>query len=159
MTLKSLLMTPLQPQRIPKWIPIAVLAIALIGFADATYLTVQHYQNKIPPCTIGGCESVLTSQYAQILGMPVSLLGALYYLIIIISLFIYLDTKKELSLRVPILLSVLGALASLGFMYVMIFVIKAFCPYCVVSALTSLTIFGFSLWMLCSSRRVQEQSF
>lgn len=158
-TLKSLLTTPLQLQRIPKWIPIAVLAIALIGFADATYLTVQHYQNKIPPCTIGGCESVLTSQYAQILGMPVSLLGALYYLIIIISLFIYLDTKKELFLRAPMMLSVLGALASLGFMYVMIFVIKAFCPYCVVSAFTSLAIFGFSLWSLYLSRKVQEQSF
>lgn len=158
-TLKNLLKTPLQLQRIPKWIPIVLLIVAFIGFADATYLTVEHYQNKIPPCTIGGCESVLTSQYAQVLGMPVSLLGAIYYLIVIISLFLYLDTKKELFLRIPMLLSVFGALASLGFMYVMIFVIKAFCQYCVLSALSSLTIFGFSLWSLCSSQKVQEQSF
>ncbi len=131
---------------IPKWIPVALLILALIGFADATYLTVEHYQNKIPPCTIGGCETVLTSQYSSVLGVPVSLFGAVYYLIILILLFIHIDTKKEIFLRVPLLLSILGLIASLGLMYLMIFVIKAFCPYCAVSALTSIIIFSFAIY-------------
>ncbi|MDQ5893501.1 MAG: hypothetical protein QG640_513 [Patescibacteria group bacterium] len=155
--LRKLLTTPLQLQQIPKWVPVVILAIALIGFADATYLTIEHYQNEIPPCTIGGCESVLTSQYAQVAGIPVSLLGALNYLIIVTLLFLYLDTKKEIFLRVPVLLSVFGAVASIGFMYIMIFVIKAFCPYCVVSAATSLSIFAVSLWLVLKSRNLSQQ--
>src|SRR3989344_6187882 len=93
---------------IPKWIPILLLMLALFGFADATYLTIEHYLNKVPPCSIGGCETVLISQYANILGMPVSLLGAIYYLFITIFIFIYLDTKREIFLRIPIFVSVLG---------------------------------------------------
>ena len=45
--------------------------VALIGFADASYLTVEHYRNVIPPCTTSGCETVLTSSYSTILhGFP-----------------------------------------------------------------------------------------
>ncbi len=151
----KLLKQKINTSSIPKWIPILILIIAIIGFADATYLTVKHYQNVIPPCTIGGCETVLTSQYSQVIGIPVSLVGAVYYLILGIFLVIFLDTKKEIFLRIPLLFSIVGALASLGFISLMIFVIKAFCPYCAVSAFTSLSIFALSWWLLCSSREVE----
>ncbi len=150
--LKNLLKTPLLPERLPKWIPILLILIALIGFGDATFLTVKHYQNVIPPCTIGGCESVLNSSYSEILGIPVSLPGAIYYLIIAVSLFIFLDTKKEIFLRVPVFLSVFGLLASLWFSFLQAFVIKAFCPYCAVSALTSFTVFGFAVYIFIKFR-------
>ncbi len=156
--LRKLLTTPLQPQRIPKWIPIALLVLALIGFADATYLTIEHYKNEIPPCTIGGCESVLTSQYAQIFGIPVSLIGSLNYLVFVVLLMLYLDTKKEIFLRIPALLSVFGALASLAFMYIMVFAIKAFCQYCVVSAVISLSIFSVSLWLVLRSQNLLQST-
>ena len=131
---------------IPKWIPIALLFIALIGFSDATYITVNHYMNKIPPCTLSSCETVLNSPYANILGNPVSLFGAIYYLLIIIFVFAYLDTKKEIFLRIPIMLSVIGFIFSLWFMFVMAFIIKAYCQYCIFSALSSAGIFIVSIY-------------
>lgn len=133
---------------IPKWIPIFLLIVALIGFADATYLTVEHYMNTIPPCAIGGCETVLTSSYAEIAGIPVSLGGSIYYFFIVLMLFMYMDSKKEIFLRLPLLASVIGFISSLWFMIIMVFVIRAFCPYCVVSALTSTTIFAVSIYTL-----------
>lgn len=133
---------------VPKWVPIFLLIVALIGFADATYLTVEHYLNTIPPCTIGGCETVLTSSYAEIAGIPVSLGGSIYYFFIVLMLFMYMDSKKEIFLRLPLLASVVGFISSLWFMIVMVFVVKAFCPYCVVSALTSTTIFAISIYTL-----------
>jgi uncharacterized membrane protein len=139
---------------VPKWIPITLLIVAFIGFSDALYLTVEHYQNIIPPCTIGGCETVLTSSYAAIFGIPTALLGSIYYFILIVSLFLFLDFKKEILLRIPIVFSFLGAIASIWFVYLMIFVIKAFCPYCAVSAVTSLIIFCLSLWTRYLSLRV-----
>lgn len=125
-----------------------MLIVAIIGFADATYLTVEHYQNTTPPCTIGGCETVLTSSYSNVAGIPVSLFGVLYYLAIAVSLIVFFDSKKEFSLRLPALLSVFGLLASIWFSILQLFIIKAFCPYCAVSAVTSLIIFIISVYIL-----------
>lgn len=154
--LKKLLKTPLLIQRISKWIVIMLVVVALIGFADATYLTVEHYQNKIPPCTIGGCETVLTSSYSQIIGIPVSLLGAIYYLFILIFLILYIDLKKEIFLRIPLIASIFGLLASIWFSYLQIFVIKAFCQYCAISAMTSLIIFISAFYIFSQDHEIQR---
>ena len=148
--LKNLLKTPLQI--IPKWVPIALLVLALVGFADATYLTIEHYQNEIPPCAISGCETVLTSAYSSIAGIPVSLLGSLTYLILIVLLLLYLDTKKEIFLRIALPVSFVAALASVAFLLIMAFVLKAFCQYCAVSDAISITIFFVLLWLALRSR-------
>jgi uncharacterized membrane protein len=129
--LNQLLTRPFQV--IPKGILIAFFVLALIGFADATYLTVEHYQNKIPPCSIGGCETVLTSEYATVFGVPVSLMGAIFYFFILVMLLLYWDTKKDIFLKIPILVSILGAVISLILIALMVFVIKAICVYCMVS--------------------------
>ncbi|MDO8430731.1 MAG: vitamin K epoxide reductase family protein [Candidatus Taylorbacteria bacterium] len=123
-----------------------MLILALIGFADAIYITVEHFSGVIPPCAIGGCETVLTSKYSEILGIPVSLLGAIYYFIISLSLFIYFDTKKDIFLKFPLVFSVCGLLASIYFVSLMIFVLKALCLYCALSATTSISIFAISAY-------------
>ena len=56
--------------------------VALIGLADSVYLTVHHYTNEPVPCSlIEGCESVLTSPYAEIGGIPLAAFGALAYFV------------------------------------------------------------------------------
>ena len=137
--LKNLLTKPIQI--IPKWLVIAIVILALIGFGDATYITVKHYQGIIPPCSIEGCETVLTSKYSEIFGIPVSLFGAIYYFIVILSLFIYFDTKKDIFLKIPMILSIAGFFGSLYFVSIMAFVLKAFCQYCAISAFSSISIF------------------
>lgn len=139
MNLKRLLKTQL-PQ-LPKWIPIALFVVALIGFGDATFLTVEHYRNSIPPCAIGGCETVLTSVYSETLGVPHSLVGAIYYFIVAVLIFLFLDSEKEKFLRLALILTPIGLLASVFFVSIMLFVLKAFCLYCSVSALTSTLLF------------------
>lgn len=147
----KLLKKQLKLHLIPTWVPIVLLIVAFIGFADAMYLTVEHFQNIIPPCTAGGCEIVLSSSYSVIWGIPMALLGAIYYFTLIVLLFLYFDTKKEIFLRIPLILSAIGMICSLWFVFLMIFIIKAFCPYCAVSAFTSTTIFLLSSWSLYSS--------
>lgn len=112
---------------------IAIFVLALLGFADATYLTVEHYTNKIPPCSIGSCETVLTSEYANILGVPVSLMGTIFYLIILISLILFWDLKKPIFARLPMWFSFLGAVISILLVALMVFVIHSICIYCVFS--------------------------
>jgi uncharacterized membrane protein len=116
--------------------------VALLGFADATYLTIEHYQGVIPPCSVvSGCETVLTSQYSVIAGVPVSLLGALFYLAILVGVFAYLESKKTSTLKWALLLTVFGLLFSLWFIYVQGVILDAWCLYCIGSAITSTILF------------------
>lgn len=138
--LKQLLKQPLD--QLPTSLAVFILVVALLGFIDASYLAVEHYKGVIPPCTIvSGCELVLTSSYSFILGVPVSLLGAIYYLIVLIGISSYLESKKTKLLKLTLLFTFFGFLFSLWFLYLQAFVIGAYCLYCLGSALTSITLF------------------
>lgn len=126
----------------PKWLVWSMIGIAFLGFADATYLTNEHYFSIPLPCTIfHGCETVLTSPYSVIFGIPVALLGVLYYLTVFILLVCAIDMQKKICARLAMVCTPLGFLASLYFVYLQIFVIKALCLYCMVSATTSTILF------------------
>jgi uncharacterized membrane protein len=138
--LKNLLKTQLA--LVPTSLAIAILVVAVLGFADAAYLTIEHYRGTIPPCSVvSGCETVLTSSYSIIAGIPVSLLGAIYYLLIAIGVFAYIDTKKTVILKWTLSITIFGLLMSLWFIFLQAFVIKAWCLYCLGSAVTSITLF------------------
>lgn len=127
---------------IRKYAAIIFLIFGFLGFCDATYLTIEHYSGVIPPCTIvSGCETVLTSSYATISGMPISVLGMGYYGLIFIFAIAYLDSKKQLFLKIVIGLVSVGFLASLFLVYLQIFVLKHICLYCMFSAITSAVLF------------------
>lgn len=127
------------------------------GFADATYLAAKHFLGTPLPCSIlKGCEQVTTSQYSLFFGIPVALLGSLYYLTILILAVIYFDTKKPTVLKLLAYLTPLGFLASLIFVYLQIFIIKAICLYCMVSATTSTLLFIIGMVYLLKNRTTKN---
>src|SRR3989344_4571381 len=118
------------------------LVLALFGFLDASYLTVQHYLGAIPPCFVTtGCETVLTSPYSVFLGLPVSLLGAVFYLLLFLLLAAYFDTKKSKLVLWAAYLAPIGFLSSLFLLYIQFFILKELCSYCLVSAAVSTGLF------------------
>jgi len=128
---------------LPKWLLGSILVTAFLGFLDAMYLTASHYIGIIPPCYIvGGCEQVTTSQYSLILGIPVALMGTLYYIAVLATTLFYVDKKHPLAIRALQGITVLGLLFSLWFTYVQGFIIEAWCSYCLFSALTSTVLFA-----------------
>lgn len=129
-----------------RWYPFTVLAVSIVGFFDAAYLTIQHYTQFTLPCTIThGCELVTNSEYSQIMGIPVALLGALYYLAIFLAVYIMMETKKTEYLRFVAIATTFGFLFSAWFVYLQLFVIHAICQYCMFSAFTSTTMFAASV--------------
>lgn len=131
---------------IPDWLTISFLVISAAGFADATYLTAKHFLGSPVTCSIlQGCEQVTTSQYALILGIPVALLGSLYYLTLLILTGLYFQTKHRFLFLTANLITIAGFLASLRFVYLQIFVIKALCIFCMGSAITSTILFVLTL--------------
>lgn len=136
----------MQTNSIRTWVMVTIFCLALIGFADATYLTVEHYIGGIPPCAEGfDCEKVTTSEYSKILGIPVALLGSLYYFTILLASIVYFDTRKKVVALGIFALAPLGLLSAVWFTSLQLFVIKALCPYCLLSAGTSTLIFIFAI--------------
>lgn len=129
-------------KHIPTWLTGAILIVAFLGFIDASFLTAEHYLKMVPPCFIvQGCDTVTTSSYSKIAGVPVAVLGALYYVSVLILGMYYVDKKKVLALKALHGITTIGLIMSLWFIYAQAFIIKAWCMYCLFSAATSITLF------------------
>ncbi len=133
---------------LPTWVVIGFIVISFVGFLDAGYLTIQHYRDEIPPCSVlEGCEEVTTSEFSTIAGIPVSLMGVLYYLLVLFMSLWYFDRHNKLFLDIIPFVTFLGVLASAWFVYLQIVVIKAICLYCMFSALTSALLFVLGVFV------------
>lgn len=137
---------------------LALLILSFLGFADAAYLTADHYLKLPLPCSLTqGCDLVLTSKYATIGGLPIALFGALYYLVILfLSLYVYTVYTSQnpnlLAVRAIFGLTLTSLAIYICLVYLQIFVIKALCMYCLGSALVTLILFIFS-WVLLRTLR------
>ncbi len=155
--LKNLLKRPLKP--IPISLVISIFVVALIGFADAAYLTIEHFRGIVPPCTLtSGCEQVLTSSYSVVFGVPVALLGALFYLLVAAGAFAYLEGKHEKIFRYSQAITIFGLLASVWFVFLQVFILHSYCLYCMVSALTSTILFVLAC-ILFKKYNLPDQDF
>lgn len=138
---------PLQP--VPKLILFLFIIVALLGFFDAAYLTVNHYLGAPLPCSIiSGCENVTTSRYATVGGIPIALFGAAYYFLIFCLGIIYLDTRKDRIIGIAARITPFGFVISLILVYTQLFVIGAICVYCVFSAIASTALFILGLYII-----------
>ncbi len=135
-----------------------MLAVSFLGFLDASYLTASHFLHFALPCSIiNGCETVTSSIYATVGPVPISLVGAAYYLAILILLLIFLDSKSERFLKYAAYLSPIGFLVSMYLVSLQIFVIHALCLYCMASAGSSTLLFLLGLGVLL--RKVEVSGY
>ena len=131
-------------------------AIAIIGAILTTYLTVIELTGGQAACPTGGCNVVLASPYAKLFGLPLALFGTLGYAAMAVfalgPLAIKQETNKLLKTQLEgttWLFLFIGGCAMAVFsgylVYLLIFEIKAFCPYCATSAILSVALFVISV--------------
>jgi len=139
--MKNLKLWLTSSKSIPRWLVAGLLAVALLGLADAAFLSFEQWRGVPPPC--GGssqCEVVTTSSYSKILGIPVAYLGTTYYLFIVVLCVLYLDKKNPAWIRLASLVTPIGLVMSLWFVGVQAFILNAYCYYCLGSAASSTTL-------------------
>jgi uncharacterized membrane protein len=120
-----------------------VLCAAGIGIGG--YLTYVHYAGLQPVCGIShGCETVQTSAYATLLGIPVAVVGLVSYVVIFVSL----GLRGDGPLLIGYALTVIAFAFSAYLTYRELFTIHAICSWCVSSALV------FTLLAIVGTRRV-----
>lgn len=127
--------------KISRLLPFVVVILAFLGLLDSLYLTVEHYSGVIPPCTIHwwltDCGKVLRSSYSEVFGIPLALIGVIHYSIEgIVALFAAIAKKRWVTVSL-VGLSIVGAISSMYFVFLMLFVIRAICLYCFGSAIIS----------------------
>jgi uncharacterized membrane protein len=133
---------------INKWLIGIFIIVSFIGFTDAAYLTIADLTGKTLECSIiHGCGVVTHSRFSHILGIPVALIGTVYYLSIFLSTIWYLDKKNILLLKYSTTFTSLGLIASAWFVYVQAAILHAWCQFCLISAVccTILFIVGMSI--------------
>lgn len=125
----------------------AIVALAVIGFADSTFLFAKRIVGTPIPCMLGfsGCDDVAKSSYSVMLGIPLALYGMVFYLFIGALALLYADTKKVLFAKLLLGATAIGFLMSAYFIYVQGFLIKAFCVWCVISAIISTALFALGI--------------
>ncbi len=139
-----------------RWSRPIIGTIAIAGAVLTTYLTFTKFTGAAPACGVdaapgAGCGGVLDSAYATVFGLPLSLFGCLAYLSMaafaLIPLGISQERQKNLKKQVENLtwwLLLAGSIAMTVFsgylMYVLATELKTVCPYCIGSALFSLSL-------------------
>jgi uncharacterized membrane protein len=121
-----------------------IVLFSVLGLVVSLYLVLTKALGVTVPCSLtGGCETVLTSKYSSILGVPLAVLGIAFFSgSVFLSLLAnhYFGVRKFLTYYLG-----LGALFSLAFLFIQFFVIKQICQYCLITDITAILILIWDL--------------
>ncbi len=135
---------------IHRWARWIIGAIAIMGSLGTAYLTVVKLTQGEAACPTEGCDVVLNSPYAMAFGIPLTIFGFLGYAAMATMALgpLAIQEAKQKDLKKFVehwswLGLFLGAVAMATFsaylMYLLAFVIKAACVYCITSAIFAAT--------------------
>ena len=139
-----------------KKLRIIAIVTAVIGLAVSTYLSVVKLTNQDVVCFTGTneCNIVNSSSYSMWRGIPVAILGAVGYILILAILLVMNKQKFQSSVIMLALFGItaFGTLYSLYLTYVELFIIHAICPWCLTSAIAMFVLFIISAIILGRSK-------
>lgn len=136
---------------------IIALIASIIGFIDSAYLTYVKFTHTTIYCTpgLGDCATVQNSQWSTLWGIPVALMGVIAYLILIVS---YIVESRSHTLQSYANWTIYG-ISFFGFLYSLyltvleLFVIRASCQWCILSAICMTIIFIVTIVRLSNQQK------
>jgi len=136
---------------------IAIPVLGLAGMGVAAYLTVTHYQSSDVICLFNAkCDAVLSSSYSTIWNIPLSLFGLVMYAVITIlgALMLRSESEWEHMIALGVYATALAGMVFTGYLYSLeIFVLHAFCSWCIISSIILALIFVLSIFNFFSIQR------
>lgn len=146
---------------VPGWIAPATLITAAAGLAVSAYLTIAHYTQSVTlACPATGainCEKVTTSPESLLLGIPVAVLGLLFF-----AAFAALALPAAWRSRSPLIRTARLALAVLGvcfvarLVYAELFEIDAICLWCTVVHVLAVALFAITALATAATATIPE---
>jgi len=150
------------------FLSLLLVIFTFLGVLDASYITYEKLNGVIPPCTpYFKCGDVLNSSWASIGPIPLSAFGVLFYSLFFVMSLVFYFGKKEVRLftfrmRVEtflVLQGIFGAAFSLYLLFIMGVILKAWCLYCLLSAMICMILFVVSstVYLLSKKERCNEK--
>ena len=143
-----------------KWPKIIIAVLSTIGLVDTSSITLKNWGllNSLScPGIKNGCEAVLNSPWGKLFensqfNIPLSLAGVISYsLLLLLSIFLSLNliSRKEklnkLIWWLIFLISCASSVFSILLLNIMFLKIQAYCFFCILSAILSISIFIISM--------------
>lgn len=107
----------------------AIAVLSIIGAGIAAYLTVAHLTHTPVACVTGGCETVQSSKYSELFGIPVAAIGLAGYVLLAASA----GLRSDLARAAGAAAALAGFVFAVYLVYVQIGVIGAVCQWCMTS--------------------------
>lgn len=131
----------------PRWAPTSSLVLCVLGLLDSAYLTYEHFTSSATlACSDTGainCLKVTTSSYASIAGVPVAVLGLVFFVVMTaLCLPAAWRSASPAVHRARLAASVVGLLMVFYLVYVELFRLDAICLWCTFVHVLTFALFG-----------------
>ncbi len=123
-----------------------VFILSLIGIAIALYVTQSFIRQSSIVCVNTGCETVRKAAQSYIFGIPVPAFGLIGYSILALLAFTRTASQKKWLLSAMMVIAGGGVGFVSWFTWTEIFVIRAICTWCAISAVNMVVIFSLLVY-------------
>lgn len=113
----------------------------------AIYVLQSFLRQSPIVCVNKGCELVRKSLYSYPLGIPVPAFGLIGYSLLVVFTFLRTTSKDKRLLNLILGIAIFGICFVTWFTYTELFIIKAICTWCAISAVNMYIIFFLTLKM------------
>jgi len=133
-------------------IKIIIIILAVIGVIISGYIRIKKVRKHEMVCPIGkSCDDVINSKYSKLFGIPVEILGLLYYGIIAVSYSLFIFNPEYTTfhtITITLAITITAFLFSIYSIFVQAILLKKWCMWCITSALLCAGIFFCSIMIL-----------
>ena len=135
----------------PRWPGVAGTVLSVLGLGVAGYLTYEHFTSSSTlACSDNGivnCLKVTTSSYSAVAGVPVAVLGLVFFAVMLVLQLPPMWRRPEQAIRLGRLAwAVVGLGTVLYLLYAELFEIDAICLWCTAVHVLTLVLFGTTVY-------------
>lgn len=135
----------------PRWPGVVGTVASVLGLGVSGYLTYEHYTSSTSlACSDNGvvnCLKVTTSSYSEVAGVPVALLGLIFFAVMLVLQLPPMWRRTELAIRwIRLGWATVGLGTVLYLFYAELFRIDAICLWCTSVHVLTLIVFGSTVF-------------
>ncbi len=139
----------------PRWPAVVGTAVSVLGLGVSIYLTYEHFTSSSTlACSDNGivnCLKVTTSSYSAVAGVPVAVLGLVFFAVMLVLQLPPMWRRREPAVRIGRLAwAVVGLGTVLYLLYAELFAIDAICLWCTSVHVLTLVLFGTTVFATSS---------
>lgn len=131
---------------------------AIVGIAIAIYVLQSFLRDASIYCVSSGCETVRKASASYLFGVPVPAFGLVGYFCIALFSFLLTTAKKHIYATILLSIALFGVAFVSWFTYTEVFVIKALCMWCTISAVNMVILAILALQLKNSLSHSQTHS-